>query len=98
MPFPLAGHVTVDDPYVSLDVAPQGSFSTLGGIKIDSSGVSTAPADIQSISATTCQPISPTALSGAQATAIYQGWMRRWHIAQRFPQPDWSIVAIAPSG
>jgi hypothetical protein len=33
-------------------------------------------------------------LSVAQATRIYQTWMRRWHIAQRFPQPDWSIVDL----
>jgi hypothetical protein len=58
------------------------------------SGAPTAYTDIQSISATTCQPMSPTGLSGAQATAIYQGWMRRWHIARRFPQPDWSIVDL----
>jgi len=28
------------------------------------------------------------------ASQIYQTWMRRWHIAQRFPQPDWSIVDL----
>jgi hypothetical protein len=55
---------------------------------------STAHPDIQSISAMMCLPMSPTGLSGAQATAIYQDWMRRWQIAQRFPQPDWSIVDL----
>jgi RepB DNA-primase from phage plasmid len=55
---------------------------------------SIAPADIQSISPITRQPMNPTPLSAAQATAIYQGWMRRWHIVQRFPQPDWSIVDL----
>lgn len=55
---------------------------------------STVRADIQSISPMTWQPMSPTRLSGAQATAIYQSWMHRWHIAQRFPQPDWSIVDL----
>jgi hypothetical protein len=33
-------------------------------------------------------------LSGAQATEIYQSWMRRWQIVQRFAQPDWSIVDL----
>jgi hypothetical protein len=28
----------------------------------------------------------------AEATQIYQGWMQRWRIAERFPQPDWSIL------
>lgn len=37
---------------------------------------------------------TPVHLSGDQATRIYQAWMRRWHIAQRFPQPDWSIVDL----
>jgi hypothetical protein len=55
---------------------------------------STAHAPIQSISPMTWQPTSPTRLSGVQATAIYESWMRRWHIAQRFPQPDWSIVDL----
>jgi RepB DNA-primase from phage plasmid len=37
---------------------------------------------------------TPPHLSAAQATHIYQTWMRRWHIPQRFPQPDWSIVDL----
>jgi len=37
---------------------------------------------------------TPVCLSGAQARKIYQSWVRRWHIAQRFPQPDWSIVDL----
>jgi len=38
---------------------------------------------------TAAGPISP-----AQATQIYQHWMSRWRIAERFPQPDWSIVDL----
>jgi hypothetical protein len=34
----------------------------------------------------------PPSLAAAEATQIYQGWMQRWRIAERFPQPDWSIV------
>lgn len=34
------------------------------------------------------------AISAKQANQIYQTWMTRWHIAQRFPQPDWSIVDL----
>jgi DNA primase RepB-like protein len=31
----------------------------------------------------------------AQAAAcIYQHWTERWHIRERFPQPDWSIVDL----
>jgi hypothetical protein len=32
--------------------------------------------------------------SAADAVAIYQTCMQRWHIRQRFPQPDWSIVDL----
>jgi hypothetical protein len=34
----------------------------------------------------------PPSIAAAEATQIYQGWMQRWRIAERFPQPDWSIV------
>jgi len=33
-------------------------------------------------------------IPASQAKQIYQSWMRRWHIAQRFAQPDWSIVDL----
>ena len=35
-----------------------------------------------------------SAITAAQATAIYQTWMRRWQIAERFAPPDWSIVDL----
>jgi len=28
------------------------------------------------------------------AAAVYQRWLQRWRIRQRFPQPDWSIVDL----
>jgi len=34
----------------------------------------------------------PPSIAVAEATRIYQGWMQRWRIAERFPQPDWSIL------
>jgi DNA primase RepB-like protein len=40
------------------------------------------------------QPGAASAITGAQATAIYQTWMRRWQIAERFAPPDWSIVDL----
>jgi hypothetical protein len=36
----------------------------------------------------------PTPASAAEAVTIYQGCMQRWHIRERFPQPDWSIVDL----
>jgi hypothetical protein len=36
----------------------------------------------------------PDPISAAEATAIYRGCMQRWHILERYPQPDWSIVDL----
>jgi RepB DNA-primase from phage plasmid len=31
-------------------------------------------------------------IAASVATELYQACMERWHIRQRFPQPDWSVV------
>ena len=36
----------------------------------------------------------PAPASAAEAVTIYQACMQRWHIRERFPQPDWSIVDL----
>jgi len=36
----------------------------------------------------------PGATRADQATTIYQSCLKRWHILERFPQPDWSIVDL----
>jgi hypothetical protein len=33
-------------------------------------------------------------ISAEEAITIYRGCMERWHILERFPQPDWSIVDL----
>ena len=33
-------------------------------------------------------------VSAPEAATIYQRCMQRWHIRERFPQPDWSIVDL----
>jgi hypothetical protein len=40
------------------------------------------------------QPGLSSGISAAQATAVYQTFMRRWRIAERFTPPDWSIVDL----
>jgi hypothetical protein len=47
-----------------------------------------------SVPAASWQRTVPASLASAQAREIYQSWMGRWHIAQRFAQPDWSIVDL----
>jgi len=37
---------------------------------------------------------APDCVDPAEAAGIYRGCMRRWHITERFPQPDWSIVDL----
>jgi len=36
----------------------------------------------------------PCAMTVQGATRIYRTWMKRWHIQERFPQIDWSIVDL----
>jgi RepB DNA-primase N-terminal domain/RepB DNA-primase C-terminal helical domain len=50
--------------------------------------------DVRSLRAAAVQGSDPVEIAAAQASQIYQTWMRRWRIAQRFPQPDWSIVDL----
>jgi len=35
-----------------------------------------------------------TTITAQAAAHIYQRWTERWHIRERFPQPDWSIVDL----
>lgn len=37
---------------------------------------------------------APQPIPAAEATQIYLNWVNRWRIAERFPQPDWSIVDL----
>ena len=48
----------------------------------------------QSNPATTRPPAAACRMDAAQAVAIYQSWIHRWRIAERFTQPDWSIVDL----
>jgi RepB DNA-primase from phage plasmid len=35
-----------------------------------------------------------TTITAQGAARIYQRWTERWHIRERFPQPDWSIIDL----
>ena len=50
--------------------------------------------DIQSAAASMGHRAAAASLSTTQAREVYQTWMSRWQIAQRFAQPDWSIVDL----
>jgi hypothetical protein len=36
----------------------------------------------------------PEDCTPGEAVAVYQNWLCRWRIGQRFPSPDWSIVDL----
>jgi hypothetical protein len=33
-------------------------------------------------------------MTAQAANHVYRSWMERWHIQQRFPRVDWSIVDL----
>jgi hypothetical protein len=38
------------------------------------------------------EPVRPASCTPSEASHIYQAWLQRLRIPQRFPQPDWSIA------
>ncbi len=54
------------------------------------------PQSIAPSPAPACLPtdVASPPICTAAATKIYQTWVKRWRIAERFPQPDWSIVDL----
>jgi hypothetical protein len=39
-------------------------------------------------------PVPCTSLTPQGAAAVYQRWVQRWRIRERFPRPDWSVVDL----
>jgi len=50
------------------------------------------PALTSSHTSATFEDSVPATIAASVATQIYHACMERWHIRQRFPQPDWSVV------
>ena len=50
------------------------------------------PALTSSHTSATIEDSVPATIAASVATEIYHACMERWHIRQRFPQPDWSVV------
>jgi hypothetical protein len=63
--------------------APGPASAWLAGVRRSDDVVSAAP-----------QAATPPPVTTAQASQTYQAWMQRWHIAERFAQPDWSILDL----
>jgi len=43
-------------------------------------------------------PVPRTSLTRQGAAAVYQRWVQRWRIRERFPRPDWSVVDLWLAG
>jgi len=65
-------------------VAPQGE-----ALLQSARALASSPPALASYAITTFQDSVPAAITASVATEIYQACMQRWHILQRFPQPDW---------
>lgn len=50
------------------------------------------PSTIPSHASATGRNSVPATIAASLAAELYQACMDRWHIRQRFPQPDWSVV------
>jgi DNA primase RepB-like protein len=50
------------------------------------------PPALTSHTTATVRDSVPSTIAASGAAHLYQACMQRWHIRQRFPQPDWSIV------
>jgi len=80
-------------PWVKILHACQGMASRADGLLRSASGSS--PSEQSTPEAIACQGAAvPGPVTPVEATEIYQSWIRRWHIAERFPQTDWSIVDL----
>ena len=83
-------------PWVKVIHTAAGLASHADGL-LQAAGEEAATANTEPHSSTCSaagQRTVPVSVPVAQAREVYQSWMRRWHIAQRFAQPDWSIVDL----
>jgi hypothetical protein len=76
--------------YARASLAPQAD-SLLQSARVSAQSRPLAPHTDASVPS---GPALVPSISAAQASAIYRGCMQRWRIADRFPQPDWSIVDL----
>ncbi len=84
-------------PWVTIVHARAGLVSGAQGL-LRSAAASLAPA--QGVlpafrrDQTADDPAAPNRIGPGEALEIYRQYMQRWRIAERFPQPDWSIVDL----
>jgi len=79
-------------PWVQL-LHAQAAFATQGDALIQAAQRQLADRSVAALPSDSLllTPLHPAVPSSAAAT-LYQAWLRRLHIPQRFPEPDWSIA------
>ena len=78
-------------PWVSV-VHTTASLARNAGALLEAASRLPAPAGV------TTQEVAPTSITVVQALEIYQCWMQRWRITERYAPPDWSIVDLWIAG
>ena len=82
-----AGHA----PWVKV-VSAQAGLAPQAEALLQSARASAAPTPALTSRSTATFDSVPATIAASAATELYQACMERWHIRQRFPQPDWSVV------
>ena len=79
-------------PWVKV-VSAQAGLAPQAGAMLDAARAWLSPPPAPACSAhATSADAAPAVIGASAAVAIYRGCIERWHIPERFPQPDWSIV------
>jgi hypothetical protein len=81
-------------PWVKV-VSAQAGLAPQAEALLDAARVWLSPPPLPASGAHSISADAPPAGIGVlAAAAIYRGCIQRWHIHERFPQPDWSIVDL----
>jgi hypothetical protein len=83
-----AGHA----PWVKVVGAQTGVAPQAEALLQAARALASPPPACTSYATATFQDSVPAAIAASVATELYQACLERWHLRQRFPQPDWSIV------
>ena len=79
-------------PWVKVVSAQAGMAPQAEALLQSVRALASSPPALASHATTAFQDSIPAAVATSVATKLYQDCMERWHIRQRFPQPDWSVV------
>jgi hypothetical protein len=78
-------------PWVKV-VSLQAGLAPQAAALLQSARASASPTPALTSCSTAAFDSVPATIAASVATELYQACIERWHIRQRFPQPDWSVV------